>query len=88
VSTLTEQPIGATVAVLIFNIVSLILDSIPQLDWLHPYLVTHYWLAFGNLLRDPVAFGDLTPGLLSAASYVAVFLAAAWARFAGKDVSS
>jgi ABC-2 type transport system permease protein len=88
VSTLTEQPIGATVAIVIFNVVSLILDSIPQLDWLHPYLVTHYWLGFGNLLRDPIAFGDLTPGLLSAAGYVVVFLAAAWARFAGKDVSS
>lgn len=88
VSTLTEQPIGGTVAVVIVNIVSLILDSIPRLDWLHPYLPTHYWLGFGNLLRDPVAFGDLTPGLVSAGAYVAVFLAAAWARFAGKDVSS
>jgi ABC-2 type transport system permease protein len=88
VSTLTEQPIGGTVAIVIVNVVSLILDSIPQLDWLHPYLLTHHWLAFGALLRDPVAVGDLTPGLLSAAGYVAVFLAAAWARFAGKDVSS
>jgi ABC-2 type transport system permease protein len=88
VSTLTEQPIGATVAIMILTIVSFILNAIPQLDWLHPYLLTHNWLAYGDLLRDPVAFDGLRPGLVSAAAYAAVFLAAAWARFAGKDVSS
>jgi ABC-2 type transport system permease protein len=88
VSTLTEQPIGATVAIVILNVVSFILDSIPQLDWLHPYLLTHWWLSFGDLLRDPIATDGLRPGLFSAAAYIAVFLTLAWARFAGKDVSS
>jgi ABC-2 type transport system permease protein len=88
VSTLTEQPIGATIAVMIFTIVNFILDAIPQLDWLHPYLLTHHWLAFGELLRDPVAFEGLRPGLLSAGAYILVFVTLAWARFAGKDVSS
>jgi ABC-2 type transport system permease protein len=88
ISTLTEQPIGATVAIVIFNVVSFILDAIPQLDWLHPYLLTHWWLAFGDLLRDPVSTDGLIPGLLTAAAYAAVFVTAAWARFAGKDVSS
>src|SRR6266498_728647 len=83
VSTLTEQPIGATIAVVTFSIGSFILDAIPQLGWLHPYLLTHWWLAFGDLLRDPVATGDLGQGLLSAAVYTGVFLAAAWARLAG-----
>jgi ABC-2 type transport system permease protein len=32
--------------------------------------------------------GALGPGLLSAGAYIVVFLSAAWARFAGKDVSS
>ena len=31
VSTLTEQPIGATIAVVIINVLSFILDAIPQL---------------------------------------------------------
>ena len=60
VSTLTEQPIGATIAVVIFSTASFILDSIPQVGWLHPYLLTHYWLAFGDLFRDPVAWGGIT----------------------------
>jgi ABC-2 type transport system permease protein len=88
VSTLTEQPIGATIATMILVVVSFILDTIPRLDWLHPYLLTHYWLNYGDLLRDPVVFEGLRPGLVSAGTYIVIFLTASWARFAGKDVSS
>jgi ABC-2 type transport system permease protein len=88
VSTLTEQPIGAAIAVLILAITSQILDVIPQLDWLHPYLPTHWWLSFADLLRDPVATNGIWHGIGSAAAYTAVFWAAAWARFSGKDVTS
>ncbi|MEV6521991.1 ABC transporter permease subunit [Longispora sp. NPDC051575] len=87
-STLTEQPIGAGVAVLMLTIVSTILDAIPQLSFLGPYLPTHYWYAFGDLLRDPIAMNSVGPGLLSAAVYTAIFTTAAWARFSSKDVTS
>jgi ABC-2 type transport system permease protein len=87
VSTLTEQPIGATIAVVIINVLSFILDSIPQLSWLHEWLPTHWWISFGDVLRDPVAWGDLTRGLLTAAGYTVVFWLAAWARFSSKDVT-
>jgi len=88
VSTLTEQPIGGTVAILILCIASEIMDAVPQLSAIQPYLFTHYWLAFGDLLRDPIAGQQVLKGLLVAAIYGAVFWTAAWARFAGKDVSS
>ena len=55
VSTLTEQPIGATIAVVLVNVMMFICDSISQLAWLHPYLLTHWRTAFGDLLRDPMA---------------------------------
>jgi ABC-2 type transport system permease protein len=87
VSTLTEQPIGATIAVVIINVMSFILDSIPQLSWLHEWLPTHWWMSFGDVLRDPVAWSDLTRGLLTAAGYMLVFWLAAWARFSDKDVT-
>jgi ABC-2 type transport system permease protein len=87
VSTLTEQPIGATIAVVIINVMSFILDSIPQLSWLHEWLPTHWWMSFGDFLRDPVAWGDVTRGLLTAAGYMLVFWLAAWARFSDKDVT-
>jgi ABC-2 type transport system permease protein len=88
VSTLTEQPVGATIAIVMLSVASFILDSIPQLDWLHPYLLSHWWLAFGDLLRDPVPTDALWSGLRSAGGYALVFMAAAWARFGGRDVTS
>jgi len=88
ISTLTEQPIGAMIAVVIFSTASFILDSIPQVAWVHPFLITHNWLAFGDLFRDPVAWQGVQQGLFVAFAYAAVFWCAAWARFGGKDVTS
>ncbi|QSB15753.1 ABC transporter permease [Natronosporangium hydrolyticum] len=88
VSTLTEQPIGASIAVLMLTMASFVLDSIPQLAWLHPYLLTHWWTAFGDLLRSPIYLPDLQRGLLSAGAYIVIFWTAAWARFAGRDITS
>jgi ABC-2 type transport system permease protein len=88
VSTLTEQPIGGGIAVVMLNVASFILDNIPQVAWLHPYLPTHWWLFFGDLLRDPVAWDGIRSGLISAAAYILIFTTAAWARFAGRDVTS
>ena len=88
ISTLTEQPIGATIAVLVITLASQIMDAIPQLSAIHEYLPTHYWLAFGDLLRDPIATEGLQPGLTSALVYTVIFTTAAWARFTTRDISS
>jgi ABC-2 type transport system permease protein len=87
VSTLTEQPLGATIATVALSTLMWILDTIPQLDWLHPWLLVDRWLAFADLLRDPVLLDTIYRGLLVDLAYAAVFLAAAWARFTIKDVS-
>jgi ABC-2 type transport system permease protein len=88
ISTMTEQPIGATIAVVIFSTSSFILDSIPQVSWLHPYLITHHWTAFGDLFRSPIAWTGMQHGLYLAVAYVVIFGLAAWARFDGKDITS
>jgi ABC-2 type transport system permease protein len=88
VSTLTEQPVGAMIAVVIFSTASFILDTIPQISWVHPFLITHHWLAFGDLFRDPVAWHGITQGLYVVVAYVVVFWLAAWARFTAKDITS
>jgi ABC-2 type transport system permease protein len=88
VSTLTEQPIGATIAILVLALASEIADAIPQLSAVHAYLPTHYWLDFGDLLRAPISTAGLAPGIWSAVAYVAVFTTAAWARFGSRDVTS
>ena len=87
-STLTEQPIAAMIATIMFSSTSFVLDSIPQVGWLHPYLLTHHWLDFGDLFRDPIAWNNIVAGVALAASYAVVFFAAAWARFTTKDVTS
>ncbi len=88
VSTLTEQPIGATIAIVLTNVMMFILDSISQLSWLHPWLLTHWWTAFGDLLRDPIETQNISRGLITAAVYAVVFWLAAWARFSSKDITS
>lgn len=88
VSSLTEQPIGAAIATMILTMGSFILDAIQELDWLHPYLLTHLWLNFGDLLRDPVGWEGVRTGLLHAGAYILIFCSAAWARFGTKDVTS
>jgi ABC-2 type transport system permease protein len=88
ISTLTEVPIAAAIALMVFTIVSWILDAVPQLGWLHPWLLVDHWLGFGDLLRDPIGGAEIGPGLFTAAGYAVVFWLAAWARFAGKDITS
>jgi ABC-2 type transport system permease protein len=87
-STLTEVPVGAMAATLTLSIVSQVLDSIPQVSVVHPYLFTHRWLAFGELLRDPVAGGELWLGIATQAAWAAACLSLAWAHFSSSDVSS
>jgi ABC-2 type transport system permease protein len=88
VSTLTEQPIGATIAIVLVDVMMFILNSIAQLDWLHPWLLTHWWTAFGDLVRDPIATESIQRGLITAVVYTGVFWLAAWARLSTKDISS
>lgn len=88
VSTMTEVPIAAMAATLTMTVVSEVLDSVPQLSAIHAYLPTHYWLAWIDMLRDPIRTGAMTNGLISAVIYAALFLSLAWARFTGKDVTA
>ena len=88
VSTLTEVPVGAMAAILTLSITSQVLDSIPQVAAIHPWLFSHRWLAFGDLLRQPVPTRDLLLGGATQVAYAAVFLSLAWSHFASKDVSS
>jgi ABC-2 type transport system permease protein len=87
-STLTEVPIAAMAVTAITAVVVQILNAVPQISVIHPYLLTDWWLRFGDLLREPVVVDDMVRGVLVAAVYVAVFGSLAWARLTSKDVSS
>jgi ABC-2 type transport system permease protein len=84
ISTLTEVPLAAMAAT---AITVAILDSVPQISSIHPYLFVQWWFSFGDLIRDPVVYGPMVHGLVVHAVYVAVFGSLAWARLTTKDVS-
>lgn len=87
-STMTVVPVGAMAATVVLSVVSQVLDQLPQLEWLHPWLFSHYWLGFGDLLRQPVLWDSFASNALLQAGYVAVFGALAYGRFVTKDVLS
>ncbi len=88
ISTLTEHAIGAIAAVMILVVTSEVLDNVPQLAAIGPYLPTHWWLSFDALLRAPVDTATLLHGLLSFAVYALLFASFAWARFTSCDITS
>jgi len=88
ISTLTDVPVGAMAATVVLSVVAQVLDALPQLEWLHPWLFSHYWLDFGDLLRQPVSWGSFTANALLQGGYIAVFGALAYGRFITKDVLS
>ncbi|RMB61358.1 ABC transporter permease [Tessaracoccus antarcticus] len=87
-STLTEVPVGAMAATTIVAVVSSVLDTLPQLAAIHPYLLTHHWFDFAEFLRVEVNWSVLGSGMLVQLGWVAIFLSLAWGRFTTADVTS
>ena len=87
-STLTDSPLGATMGALAVLVASSLLFTLDAASPIAPYLPTRYWLAFVDLFRDPILWRDLVRGVLLQGVYVLVFLAAAWANFTTKDITS
>ncbi|WP_295117829.1 ABC transporter permease [uncultured Leifsonia sp.] len=87
-STLTDVPVGAMAATAVLAVVSQVLDQLPQLDALHPWLFSHYWLGFADFLRAPLVWDSFVSNAVLQAGYVAVFGALAIGRFLSKDILS
>ncbi len=88
VSTMTEHAIGAIAAIVVLVVASEVVDNVPQLAAIGPYLPTHWWLSFDSILRVPVDTSTLLKGLLSFAVYTVLSGSIAWARFTTADVTS
>lgn len=85
-STLTSVPVGAMAATIVLSVVAQVLDSLPQLEWLHPWLFSHYWLDFADLLRQPVDWSSFGANALLQGGYLLVFGSLAYGRFLTKDI--
>jgi ABC-2 type transport system permease protein len=86
-STLTQHAIAVMAAILVIAMVSEILDAISQVNVIHPYLPTHYWLSFDALLRTPITWTPIWHGLGSFAAYIVIFGGLAVARIRQADVT-
>lgn len=88
VSTLTTVPVRAMATTVVISAVSQILGALPQLEALHPFLFSNYWLSFGDLLRQPISFASFGDNALLQLGYIVVFGGLAFARFSAKDILS
>lgn len=88
ISTLTDVPVGAMAATVVVSVVAQILDILPQLAWLHPWLFSHYWLGFADLLRQPIDWTSFGANALVQGCYIVIFGALAFSRFATKNIQS
>ncbi|MFI5745767.1 ABC transporter permease [Streptomyces sp. NPDC051644] len=88
ISTLTSSGIAAMAATVGMLITVQIVDTIPQLSGIHPYLFPHYWMSYADLLRDPVYWDEVVKNLGLQGLYAVVFGSAAWARFTAKDITA
>lgn len=88
ISTFTDIPVGAMAATIVLSVVSQVADNLPQLDWLHPWLFSHYWLGFADLLRQPISWMSFGNNALLQAGYILAAGALAYGKFTSKDVLS
>lgn len=87
-STVTDSSLGAALGALAALITSEVLVTLNSASAISPYLPTRYWLSWIDFFRQPVLWRNIERGFAVQAVYVAVFLAAAWAHFATKDITS
>jgi ABC-2 type transport system permease protein len=88
ISTVTENAIAAMATTLGLVVLSALLDAVPQLSAIHPNLLTHNWLGFGELLRSNVDYSALLRWSGLHAAYTAIFLSLAYSRMSTKDVTN
>jgi ABC-2 type transport system permease protein len=87
-STLTDSSLTATLGALAALITSGVLVALNSAAAVSPYLPTRYWLAWVDFFRQPILWRDIERGFAIQGVYALVFLAAAWANFATKDITS
>jgi ABC-2 type transport system permease protein len=85
ISATTEHPLVVMAAALGGIIVFTILNNIPALDWLHPFLLTDGWNALADVLRDPMPTDGIMEGLLRAVCYIVIGYSLALAKMSTKD---
>jgi ABC-2 type transport system permease protein len=86
-STITDSALGAALGALAVLVASEVLVTLNAASAIQPYLPTRYWLAWIDFFRQPIFWRDIQRGFAIQAVYVVIFLGAAWANFATRDIT-
>lgn len=87
ISTLTDSPVTALASTVALVVVAEIAGSVPQLSGLWPWLFSHDWLAFADLLRAPMYWDQVVHMVLLQVGYMVILGSWGWARFTGRDLA-
>ena len=87
VSTMTNNGPAAAVITAAIAVVSQILDKVPSLIKIGPYLPTHGWLGYVGFFRFPAYLLEMRRGLAISGAYTVVFLTLAVLGFAERDIA-
>src|SRR5205807_4076940 len=86
-STVTRNSAAAIVGTLGATLVLAIVEQIPGLEGLHPYLLTQQYFAWQGLLRTPTDWAPILHSLWVCALYAEPALVAGYLVFLRRDVA-
>lgn len=87
-STLTNSSLTAVAGALVLVIIMEALQAFSVFDFLQPYLFTHYFSAWVNLLNSPVVWDPLIKAFINFAIWIAGTTGLGYLRFRRKDILS
>jgi ABC-2 type transport system permease protein len=87
-SAATQNSLGAGVGAMVLVLLLRLASSLGLAGPLDPYLLTNQFEAWLNLTRDPISWDPIIHSAWVSLLWTAIFLAAAWAIFARRDVLS
>ncbi|ADD40156.1 ABC transporter permease [Stackebrandtia nassauensis] len=84
----TDAPLAAVGGAVLMQIVSNILNAVPELGDLRAILPTRYGQAWLSFLSTPIQWDEMVRGTVTSLSYATVFTIWAFWKFSRKDVTS
>ena len=87
-STLTNSSLTAVAAALVLVIIMEALQAFTVFNFLQPYLFTHYFNEWTNLLRSPVTWSPIVKALITYVIWIVGMSGIGYARFRRKDILS
>jgi ABC-2 type transport system permease protein len=87
-STLTNSSLTAVAGALVLVIIMEALQAFSVFNFLQPYLFTHYFNEWTNLLRSPIVWGPIVKAIINYVVWIVGLTGLGYLRFRRKDILS